>query len=60
MDLTIDAIAREEKIVAPDEEVEAEVKHLMEHYQDADPMRATSYFRHIIRNEKVFQFLETQ
>lgn len=60
MDLIIDAIGREEKITAPEEEVETEVKHLMEHYADADPIRATSYFRHVIRNEKVFQFLESE
>lgn len=59
MDLIIDAIGREEKITAPDTEVETEVKHLMEHYADADPIRAASYFRHVIRNEKVFQFLES-
>lgn len=58
-DLIIDAIGREEKITASDEEVEQEVKHLMEHYADAEPIRAASYFRHVIRNEKVFQFLET-
>lgn len=60
MELILDAIAREEKIIAPDDEVEKEVKHLVEHYADTDPIRAASYFRHVIRNEKVFEFLESQ
>ncbi len=60
MELILDKIAKEEKIEAPQEEVETEVKHLLEHYQDADPVRAASYFSHVIKNEKVFQFLESQ
>jgi FKBP-type peptidyl-prolyl cis-trans isomerase (trigger factor) len=60
MELILDKIAKEEKIEAPQEEVETEVKHLLEHYQDADPIRAASYFSHVIKNEKVFQFLESQ
>ena len=58
MELIIDSIAREEKIIAPEEEVEKEVKHLSEHYSETDPIRAQSYFRHVIKNEKVFEFLE--
>jgi FKBP-type peptidyl-prolyl cis-trans isomerase (trigger factor) len=60
MELILDKIAKEEKIEAPQEEVETEVRHLLEHYQDADPIRAASYFSHVIKNEKVFQFLESQ
>ncbi|MDO8492126.1 MAG: trigger factor [bacterium] len=60
MELILHKVAEVEKIEAPQEEIEAEVKHLMEHYADADPIRAASYFEHVIRNEKVFQFLENQ
>ncbi len=60
MELILDAIGREEKIVATDEEVDKEVKHLEEHYKDTDKMRAASYFRHVIKNEKIFEFLENQ
>ncbi|MEK7567607.1 MAG: trigger factor [Patescibacteria group bacterium] len=58
MELILDAIGRVEKIVSTDEEVDKEVKHLEEHYKDTDKVRATSYFRHVIKNEKVFEFLE--
>jgi len=60
MELILDKIAKLENISATSEEIEQEIKHLLEHYQDADPIRASSYFEHIIRNEKVFQFLESQ
>lgn len=58
-ELILGKIADNEHIEAPQEEVEKEVKHLLEHYEDADPLRAASYFSHIIKNEKVFQLLES-
>ncbi|HYC83387.1 MAG TPA: trigger factor [Candidatus Paceibacterota bacterium] len=58
--LIMDAIAKTEKIEAPEEELKKEVEHLMSHHQHADPMRISSYAEHLIINEKVFQFLENQ
>lgn len=60
MEIIIERIATDEKIEAPQDEVEKEVKHLLEHYTDADPLRAGNYFSEVIRREKVFQFLEAQ
>jgi len=60
MELLLGKIAVAEEIDAPEEEIQTEIKHMLEHYQDADPIRAASYFEHVIRNEKVFQFLENQ
>lgn len=60
MELILQKIREEEKIEASEEEIEKEVKHLLEHYKDADPVRAKHYFSHLIGNEKVFEFLENQ
>lgn len=58
LQLIIDSIARAEKIVPEPAEVENEVKHILEHYKDADRERATTYAETVLTNEKVFQFLE--
>ncbi len=58
--LVMDALAKSEKIEAPEEELKKEVEHLIAHHPTADPMRVSSYAEHIIINEKVFQFLENQ
>ena len=58
LQLILNAIAQKEKITPSPEEVEGEVKHILEHYKDADRERAQAYAETVITNEKVFEFLE--
>ena len=58
LQLILNEIAKKEDIKPAPEEVEAEVKHIVEHYADADRERATTYAETILTNEKVFQWLE--
>ena len=58
--LTLNEIAKIEKIVAKEEEVAKEVANILEHYKDADPERAKLHAENVLTNEKVFQFLESQ
>lgn len=58
LQLILNAIARAENIRPTDEEISAEVAHILEHYPDADRERATTYAETVLMNEKVFQFLE--
>jgi FKBP-type peptidyl-prolyl cis-trans isomerase (trigger factor) len=57
-ELLIAKIGEAEKIEPEESELEKEAKHLLEHYPDADPLRARIYIYTMMRNEKVFQFLE--
>jgi trigger factor len=58
LQLILNEIAKKEDIKPSLEEVELEVKHIMEHYSDADRERATTYATTVLTNEKVFQWLE--
>ncbi len=58
LELVLDAIAKAEKLVAEEKEIETEVQKLMDMYKDADPERARMYVSGMIQNEKVFRFLE--
>ena len=58
--LVLNKISEIEKIVPEEEDVAAEVAHLLEHYKDADPERARIHTENVLTNEKVFQFLEKQ
>lgn len=49
-----------EKLEADKEKVENEVKHMLEHYKDADLEQIKTYIERIFANEKVFEFLENQ
>ncbi len=60
LQLVWNAISEKEKIVAPLEAIEEEVKHLLEHYKDADKDRTRAYVTMMMTNEKVFDFLEEQ
>jgi trigger factor len=60
LSLILNEIAKIEKIVADEIEVEREVAHLLEHYKDADPERARMHVENVLTNEKIFQFLENQ
>ena len=57
-ELVTTRIAEVEKIEPKTEEVEHETKHLLEHYPDADPLRARIYIYTQLRNQKVLEFLE--
>jgi FKBP-type peptidyl-prolyl cis-trans isomerase (trigger factor) len=60
IELVINKIAEEEKIEVPNEEIEREVKHTLEHYKDANPAKVKIYIETVLTNEKVLQFLESQ
>jgi FKBP-type peptidyl-prolyl cis-trans isomerase (trigger factor) len=57
-ELLIAKIGEVEKIEPEEAELEKEAQHLLEHYPDADPLRARIYIYTMMRNEKVFEFLE--
>ncbi len=58
--LILNKIAEIEKITADKEQVDNEVAMILEHYKDADPLRAKIHAENVLTNEKVFQFLENQ
>ncbi|MFH1472807.1 MAG: trigger factor [bacterium] len=59
-ELVIAKIAEKEKIEPEKEIVEHEAKHLLEHYPEADLIRAKVYVYAHIRTQKVLEFLESQ
>ncbi len=58
LQLILSAIAKKENIKPSQEEIDHEVKHILEHYKDADIERAADHAETVITNEKVFEFLE--
>lgn len=58
LQLILNKIAEEEKIKVETSEIETEVKHIIEHYKDADREHARVYAETVLMNEKVFNFLE--
>lgn len=56
--LVLNAIARAEKALPTEEEVEAEAQKLMQMYPGADLNRTKAYADMLLTNEKVFQLLE--
>lgn len=56
----ITKIGLEENISPTDDELNQEVKHLLEHNKDADEPRARLYLASLITNQKVMEFLENQ
>lgn len=58
-ELVVSKIAEKEGIEPEADELEHETNHLLQHYPDADPMRARVYVYTHIRSQKVFQFLES-
>lgn len=58
LQLILNKISAEEKIVVDAKEIEAEVKHIVEHYADADTERAAVYAETVLMNEKVYKMLE--
>ena len=60
LQLILFQIARIEKLTPSEAEVEVEVKHLMEHYKDANAQNARGYVETLLTNQKVLSFLEEQ
>lgn len=58
-ELIMQKIAVSEKLEPTKEEVEHETAHLLTHYKDADPLRLRIYVFEQLKNQKVFEFLET-
>ena len=52
-------IAETEKLEPSIEELEKETEHLLSHHKEADPMRVRLYVYQMLKNQKVFEFLET-
>lgn len=60
VELIVAEIAKSEKLVPEDKDIEHETAHLIQHQPEADPIRARIYITHMLTNEKVFQMLEEQ
>jgi len=60
IELILLKIAEIENIKPTEEELEKEVKHVLEHYKDAKEERVRDYVASVIQNEKVLEFLEQQ
>ncbi len=60
LQLVLFQIAQAEKLTASEAEVATEVKHLIEHYKNANPENARSYVETLLTNQKVLAFLENQ
>lgn len=58
--LVLNEISKIENLVADKEQVDKEVEQILEHYKDADPLRARMHAENVLTNEKVFEFLENQ
>ncbi len=58
--LILSAIAEEGKLKVQEEVIEKELKHLLEHYQDAPAERARRYVTDILLVEEVWKYLENQ
>ncbi len=56
--LVLQKISLEEKIEPNKEQVEKEIKNLMEQYKDADPERVKAYVEMVLINDAVIKFLE--
>ncbi|HVV38822.1 MAG TPA: trigger factor [Candidatus Paceibacterota bacterium] len=58
LQLTLNKIADDEKVVADDASVEAEIKHALEHFPDAKPELLRIHIETVLKNEKVLRMLE--
>jgi len=58
--LVLQKISLEEKIEPNKEQVEKEIKNLMEQYKGADPERVKAYVEMVLINDAVIKFLESQ
>lgn len=60
LQLVLNEIAKKEDIKPEEEVLEQEVKHLLEHYKDADVARVRVYVASVLQNEAVMKYLESQ
>ena len=58
LQLTLNKIASDEKIEADKEEADAEMKHAIEHFPDANMALLRIHIETVLRNEKTLQLLE--
>jgi FKBP-type peptidyl-prolyl cis-trans isomerase (trigger factor) len=58
LQLLLNKIAEEEKVVADETAVEAEMKHALEHFPDAKPDLVKIHIETVLRNEQVLKLLE--
>lgn len=58
--LILQKISLEEKIEPNKEQMEKEIKHLIERYKGADPERVKAYVEMVLVNDAVIKFLENQ
>jgi len=60
LQLVLNEIAKKENLKADEQQLEEEVKHLLEHYKNADKDRVRVYVESVLTNEAVMKFLESQ
>jgi trigger factor len=60
LQLTLNEIAKKEKVTADKELVEKQVAELKEQYKDADEVRVRTYVESILTNEAVLKMLESK
>mgnify|MGYP003392944794 CR=1 FL=1 len=60
LQIIINRIATEEKIMVTEDEMQKEVAAITAQYKDADLERVRNYVEMVLTNEKVFRFLEGQ
>ncbi len=58
--LALNEISKLENIKADPKKVASEVAMILEHYKEADPVRAEMHAENVLTNEAIFQFLENQ
>ena len=59
LQLTLNEIAKEEKIEPDEKEVAEEMKHALEHFPNAKPDLLAVHIQTVLRNEKVLKMLES-
>lgn len=60
LQIALNRIVSEEKLLPSDAEVTAEVEKILAEHKDADAERARAYVEMVLGNEKAFRFLEEQ
>ena len=58
LQLILNEIVKEEKIVVDVKEIESEVQNIIAHYKDANQEHAYTYAETVLTNEAVYKFLE--
>jgi trigger factor len=60
LQLVLNEIAKKESVTPDQAKLEAQVKELMDHYKEADPMRVYTYVASVLTNDAVMQILEAK